>query len=135
LDPSRDPAKTQPQDWGLLHCCAHCNLSLRTHSSQVQLVCWGCFARLPVDEVLEAIKTHLGTKEQAEAFLLVDALDFQVTFGRSMLEEEETTRGYYKIFDLLDTDLSGRLDIKELQAMLNAVRSLPRLWRYVTRTL
>ena len=74
---------------------------------------------------MEAIKTHLGTKEQEEVFLLVDALDFQVTFGRSMLEEEETTLGYYKIFDLLDTDLSGRLDVKELQTMLDAVRSLP----------
>lgn len=84
---------------------------------------------------MEAIKTHLGTKEQAEAFLLVDALDFQVTFGRSMLEEEEMTRGYYQIFDLLDTDLSGRLDTKELQAMLNAVRSLLGPWRWLTPTL
>jgi hypothetical protein len=78
---------------------------------------------MDVDEVLLAIKTHLGTVEQAAAFLLVDALDFHVTFGRSMLDADETTRAYYAVFDMLDTDMSGRLDVKEVQEMLDAVRA------------
>lgn len=47
----------------------------------------------------------------SQAFEMIDHLEFKVIFGESLLNVEPSIRSIYKVFDLLDTDLSGRIEM------------------------
>jgi len=107
------------REWlqGLLDCCpSGCwdglNIPPIPREGREQLT-------LTPDEVISAIKEHIQMKTNSEAFEMIDHLEFKVIFGESLLNVEPSIRSIYKVFDLLDTDLSGRIEMAELQQMLD----------------
>jgi len=75
---------------------------------------------LPVVDIMAAIKTFFNrNKDQDEVFPILEHLEHKVEHGLSLLEASSVDKAIYDVFNTMDTDLSGRMETKELQNLLD----------------
>jgi hypothetical protein len=75
---------------------------------------------VPVEAIMKAIRLHLRNIDSSDAFSLLEHLEHKVYFGLSLLDASTVDRAIYGMFTEIDTDLSGRMEVRELQSLLDS---------------